>query len=318
MSPPKWMKAFLNTNTSWYNNSRPQLNESTPSPTVVPSSTPTRVPTHEPTPQPTLSPTHLPTSAPSDGPTTTPSEAPSASPTFAPTPIPSTILDNEDLQDRWRDEGRDENGNLVNRRHLLGQANVASRHSYLRRGILGVGKGGFVPGRVNNYTRVIKDYPPGYDKSFYEKYFVDKTEASKKIRGHLIWTIPFSLGAVIAHISFLDLAKRRKWFKNGVPYSLKLPHLELEIFLCLCMGMLDLGFGVLTCREVPGPAIAWVWLAWTYVSLSLIFVLVFIVMSWRFKRDCEYFPVANMVTFRPVPVKQDTFVRRKRWSTDLC
>jgi hypothetical protein len=74
------------------------------------------------------------------------------------------------------------------------------------------------------------------------------------------------------------------------------------------MGMLDLGFGILTCREVPGPALGYVWLAYIYVGSSILFVSIFILLSWRFKRDTEYYPIANMVTFRPVPVKQNSFV----------
>ena len=233
MAPPKWLKALLNTNTSWYNNSRPNSNISTPRPTDMPTLRPTRVPTKEPTSEPTVHPTLLPTSAPSESPTATPSAAPSNLPSASPTPNPSTIADNEDLQDRWEEEGRDQYGNLIARRRLRGSGTASDRRGYMRRRLTIVG--GYVPGRVNNYTKQIEDYPARYQKNWYEEYFVDKTEASKKIRGHLTWTIPISLGACMAHISFLKFAKRRKWFKNGVPYSLRLPHLELEIFMVLCM-----------------------------------------------------------------------------------
>lgn len=65
------------------------VTESTPPPTLAPTTAPTLEPTEAPTPEPTVEPTSEPTAAPTPEPTAEPTAAPTPEPTAVPTPEPT-------------------------------------------------------------------------------------------------------------------------------------------------------------------------------------------------------------------------------------
>jgi hypothetical protein len=67
----------------------------------------------------------------------------------------------------------------------------------------------------------------------------------------MICMVSFVIGC---HALFIHVARRRKWFDGELPEVYKFPHIEIMMFLVLSMGMLDVGFAVLT---TPNTAIGW-------------------------------------------------------------
>jgi hypothetical protein len=67
----------------------------------------------------------------------------------------------------------------------------------------------------------------------------------------MICMVSFVIGC---HVLFIHVARRRKWFDGELPEVYKFPHIEIMMFLVLSMGMLDVGFAVLT---TPNTAIGW-------------------------------------------------------------
>ena len=91
--------------------------------------------------------------------------------------------------------------------------------------------------------------PPENAGWFARNFGADETEASEAMKGHLFWTVFLGLLAVLAHILVLRLVAKLEVFPGGTPSFMQFPHLEINAFMVMSMGMLNIGLAVLVERD---------------------------------------------------------------------